>query len=635
MADHKESAELVGPKQVTGVVDGSVSIKCMYSTIIKANKYDRKYFCVENGRRQCNTVVSTTNFVMDSFKTRASLIDYPEEGYFIVELSHLNEKDKGTYRCGIGKTNYGLMSVVNVAVIEDSPVPKEAELLYGQIRSSLNFLCEFDTKFSNLRKYLCKSVKQSNCKTIIDSKGMVDPGYEGRILLADGEKPGTFKVKLIQLRKEDAGIYTCGVGENGGEGESNDFDLRINEETDIHQGSRLLTTYPGGSVSGLCHYNPKKNYNLKFWCRLKDQSCNPIIMTDGFVKDSYEGRVVIHDNPVNGTFQILMNGITKEDEGWYWCVMTNGGSDQTFTMQVKIAEAGNHDKPKGLAGEQTVYVSVGKPARIPCSYPCRYTSYEKYWCKWNNYGCVPVTFVDADQIGLSVSCETRELVLNFSAVTQKDEGWYWCGVKKDGKYGETLPVHLIIGEAEKDVYLQADGYFQQDNVLVHKARITMRWFLEHDNDFCLLQWPAQSLDLNPIEHFWDELENAIYCGPTPVESPGVASEGSSNSNALAISLSVIAAVLVVAAVFLFVKLRQKKNSDLVSVGSYRTNISMTELETGPYIGKDNPVVDNAQETDLGSSQDEKKSTKKGSKEDLAYSSFLIHANGKPNEEVIS
>ena len=46
--------------------------------------------------------------------------------------------------------------------------------------------------------------------------------------------------------------------------------------------------------------------------------------------------------------------------------------------------------------------------------------------------------------------------------------------------------------------------FQHDNAPVHKARSIQKWFVEVSVEE--LDWPAQSLDLNPIGHLWDELE---------------------------------------------------------------------------------------------------------------------------------
>ena len=66
-------------------------------------------------------------------------------------------------------------------------------------------------------------------------------------------------------------------------------------------------------------------------------------------------------------------------------------------------------------------------------------------------------------------------------------------------------------EPEKVPFLRNNGdvtLFQQDNAHAHSARLTMDFF--NQNGVQVLPWPAFSLDLNRIEHLWDQLGKRVY-----------------------------------------------------------------------------------------------------------------------------
>jgi transposase len=59
------------------------------------------------------------------------------------------------------------------------------------------------------------------------------------------------------------------------------------------------------------------------------------------------------------------------------------------------------------------------------------------------------------------------------------------------------------------VFPQGDGIYQQDNATFNTARSARAYLEEHQDEFTVLPWPANSPDLNPIENLWDHLDRVV------------------------------------------------------------------------------------------------------------------------------
>ena len=67
----------------------------------------------------------------------------------------------------------------------------------------------------------------------------------------------------------------------------------------------------------------------------------------------------------------------------------------------------------------------------------------------------------------------------------------------------------MLSSLEESGILEEEVIFQQDNDPKQKAKKWMK-----DNNITLLDWPAQSPDLSPIEHQWIHLKRQLDQYPT-------------------------------------------------------------------------------------------------------------------------
>ncbi|XP_010134008.1 PREDICTED: polymeric immunoglobulin receptor [Buceros rhinoceros silvestris] len=598
------SNPVFGPRQVYGLVNGSVTVKCFYPPT-SVNRHDRKYWCRESAMG-CTTIVSTSGYTAPSFRGRASITDYPEAENFQITMSKLTEANAGSYQCGIGINGRGLSYRVSLDVSEGPHIPEGAELFYVLLHSSVTMSCSFGEDAANKRKFLCKMAK-NGCNNVIDSYGNVSEDFTGRVLLSFKDSPGSFSVIITQMGWEDSGLYVCGAGVYGETGETQELDVHVYEKSNVPQTKPTIIGVKGTSATFECRYKSPKSSSVKYLCKWRENSCSRIIDSSGFVRPKYEGRVALYDNLVNNTFTIILNQLTDSDKGYYWC-MTEEIREQQSSIELKII-----DGEPGLKGKEEVEAQVGSRLDLTCSYSCKYYSYQKYWCRWNSTSFNPLPVSDQRQLGPDVSCDTdnRTVILSFDSVAKTDQGWYWCGVQHNGLFGETLPVYLTV----------TGGRSSNRNLELLNTEPPV---------------PAEP----PVHAEGGFIPQGRAYSDAGVQSAAgsESSDGGHGHSALTVSLTIAAAVVVVlVTAFAVFKYRQMKRSDLVSIGSYRTNISMSDFESMKgYSANNNACVKESEETQIGGDEfistaampenaAETKKAKRSSKEDadLAYSTFLL------------
>lgn len=734
---------IFGPQDVSSIEGNSVSITCYYPDT-SVNRHTRKYWCRQGANGFCSTLISSNGYLSKEYSGRASLINFPENSTFVINIAQLTQEDTGSYKCGLGTTNRGLFFDVSLEVSQVPEFPDdthvytkdigrnviiecpfkqenahskkslckkigetcevvidsteyvnpsykgratlfmkgttlvfyvninhlihsdaglyvcqagegssankknadlqvlqpEPELLYKDLRSSVTFECDLGQEVANEAKYLCRKNKET-CDVIINTLGKRDPAFEGRVLLTPRDDNGRFSVLITGLRKEDAGHYQCGAHSSGLPQEGwpiQAWQLFVNEESTIPDSRSVVKGVTGGSVAIVCPYNPKESSSLKYWCRWEADGngrCPVLVGTQAQVQEGYEGRLALFDQPGSGTYTVILNQLSTQDAGSYWC-LTDGDSRWRTTIELQVAEATK--KPDLEVTPQNPTAVVGESFTISCHYPCKFYSQEKYWCKWSNDGCHILPSHDEGARQSSVSCDqSSQLVsMTLNPVNKADEGWYWCGVKKGQAYGETTAIYIAVEERTRGSPHVNPTDANARAKVVPEEEVVESSASENENKANLN--PRLFADEREIQNVGDQAQENRASGDA-----GGAGGQSGSSKILFSTLVPLGLVLAVGAVAVWVaRVRHRKNVDRMSISSYRTDISMGDFRNSRDLGgNDNmgaspdtqeTVLEGKDEiettTECTTEPEESKKAKRSSKEeaDMAYSTFLFQSS---------
>ncbi|XP_038204532.1 polymeric immunoglobulin receptor isoform X2 [Arvicola amphibius] len=530
---------------------------------------------------------------------------------------------------------FTILLAVLPAVITRSPVfgPQDVSSVVG---NSVSITCYYpDTSVNrHTRKYWCRKGANGLCTTLISSNGYVSSEYAGRAQLINFPENNTFVINIAQLTQDDTGSYKCGLGTSN-QPLFFDVSLEVSQESTMPTTRTVVKGVTGGSVAIACPYNPKDSGNLKIWCRWEADGnghCPVLVDSQGKVNEQYEGRLALFDQPGDGTYTVILNQLTTQDAGFYWC-LTNGDSRWRTTVELQVAEATG--KPNLEVTPQNVEAVLGQTLTLDCHYPCKLYSHDKYWCKWNNGGCHTLSSQVRQP---SVSCDPNNqlVALTLNPVEKEDEGWYWCGVKQGQTYGETTAIYVAVeGKSAGSRQVSAPDANAQANAAPE----------EEGAEFSASQIENKAV---PNPRLLAEETGRESVGDQAQDSRASVDAGSTDgqsgsSKVLFSTLVPLGLVLAVGAVAVWVaRVRHRKNVDRMSLNSYRTDISMGDFKNSRDLGgNDNmgvspdiheTVLEGKDEvvttTEIATEPEESKKAKRSSKEeaDLAYSAFLLQSS---------
>ncbi|MBN3292476.1 PIGR protein, partial [Polypterus senegalus] len=433
---------LSGPEIMKGLVGKSVTVECPYD---KRYEQAEKFWC-KTLNSTCYPLVSTDN---SQKHMRMSIKDDRSGRKITVTMRSLMKDDTGWYRCGIKALNFDETHPVYLTVtgaVESLVGPK---LVTGRTGSSVSIVCLYSDDYRDHEKYWCKE------GILMCSSTLVTTNYNSekeRKSISDNKSSKEFTVIMKELKKEDEGLYQCGIdrtllSDGSFRDETTSVYVHVKGPEDVLSAPEEVMGQEGATVTIVCSYNEWSKSKVKYWCKWGSDACNTLVRSDELQS---KRRITLHDNTARKEFRVTMTGLKADDEGWYKCGIKGIIFDDTIPVYVTVKDM------KFFSGPQEVIGSLNQSVTVVCHYGQAYKSHVKYWCKGNFSSCrvlVNTTGLCEDQrITISDNISAGEFTVVISHLKKEDEGWYQCGAQHGTGSPARDSVYLTIKDGSESLY---------------------------------------------------------------------------------------------------------------------------------------------------------------------------------------
>ncbi|KAL1246853.1 hypothetical protein QQF64_034778 [Cirrhinus molitorella] len=192
-----------GDKVLPVQTGGSVIIPCYYD---EAYAEYKKYWCFDAtaSYSSCSTLAYA-----NETKGKVSVIDHPDQSFFILTVRNLQYEDTGTYWCAVEVGGIFVRDAIEQLqlTVQSAPdVSVVSSSVSGHKGGDISVECLYSSGYQNKVKRWCR-YKDQSCYTV----GRTDTSQNPSVQITDDGRR-SFTVLMTGLRLTDSGWYFCSVG---------------------------------------------------------------------------------------------------------------------------------------------------------------------------------------------------------------------------------------------------------------------------------------------------------------------------------------------------------------------------------------------------------------------------------------